>query len=88
MQIQYLSNKQRGRVFYNMNTDTYEVAVGKWLEDYPQAYDLILEEFNLPWAIFSFSCDPAVLNLKSGKPMADSTESLMTSLSPWSELDL
>ncbi len=41
-------DKPRGRVFYNMNTDTYEVAVGKWLEDYPQAYDLILEEFNLP----------------------------------------
>jgi Txe/YoeB family toxin of Txe-Axe toxin-antitoxin module len=41
-------DKPRGRVFYNMDTDTYEVAVGKWLEDYPQAYDLILEEFNLP----------------------------------------
>ncbi len=41
-------DKPRGRVFYNINTDTYEVAVGKWLEEYPQAYDLILEEFNLP----------------------------------------
>lgn len=31
-----------------MNTDMYEVAVGKWLEDYPQAYDLVLQEFDLP----------------------------------------
>lgn len=41
-------DKPRGRVFYNMATDTFEIAVGKWLEDFPQAYDLILEEFNLP----------------------------------------
>lgn len=41
-------DKPRGRVFYNMNTDTFEVAVGKWLEEFPQAYQLILEEFNLP----------------------------------------
>ena len=27
---------------------TFEVAVGKWIEEYPQAYQLILEEFNLP----------------------------------------
>lgn len=41
-------DKPRGRVFYNINTDTFEVAVGKWLEEYPHAYQLILEEFNLP----------------------------------------
>ena len=41
-------DKPRGRVFYNINTDTFEVAVGKWLEEYPQAYQLVLEEFNLP----------------------------------------
>lgn len=41
-------DKPRGRVFYNIDSDTYEVAVGKWLDEYPQAYDLILEEFNLP----------------------------------------
>lgn len=41
-------DKPRGRVFYNITSDTYEVAVGKWLEEYPQAYDLILEEFDLP----------------------------------------
>ena len=41
-------DKPRGRVFYRMDDGTFEVAVGKWLEDYPQAYQLILEEFNLP----------------------------------------
>ncbi|MBR4048824.1 MAG: hypothetical protein IKK07_10305, partial [Bacteroides sp.] len=41
-------DRPRGRVFYNINTDTFEVAVGKWLEEYPQAYQLVLEEFNLP----------------------------------------
>ena len=38
----------RGRVFYNINTDTFEVAVGKRLEEFPQAYQLILDEFDMP----------------------------------------
>lgn len=41
-------DKPRGRVFYNILTDRYEVAVGKWIEEYPQAYQLVLEEFDLP----------------------------------------
>jgi Txe/YoeB family toxin of Txe-Axe toxin-antitoxin module len=41
-------DKPRGRVFYNIIEDTYEVATGKWLNDHPRAYRLILEEFNLP----------------------------------------
>ena len=41
-------DKPRGRVFYNLVDDTYEVACGKWLEEYPQVYDLVLKEFNLP----------------------------------------
>lgn len=41
-------DKPRGRVFYHIEDGTYEVAVGKWIEEFPQAYDLILEEFNLP----------------------------------------
>lgn len=41
-------DKPRGRVFYHMDDGTYEVAVGKWIEEYPQAYELILNEFNLP----------------------------------------
>lgn len=41
-------DKPRGRVFYHIADGTFEVAVGKWIEDYPQAYDLILDEFNLP----------------------------------------
>ena len=41
-------NKPRGRIFYNIQSDTYEVAVGKWLEEFPEAYNLILKEFDLP----------------------------------------
>lgn len=41
-------DKPRGRVFYNIINDTYEVAAGKWLEEYPHVYDMILKEFNLP----------------------------------------
>lgn len=41
-------DKPRGRIFYNIDNDTYEVATGKWLEEYPHVYDMILKEFNLP----------------------------------------
>ncbi len=41
-------DKPRGRVFYNIATDTFEVAVGNWIKEFPQAYDLVVEEFNLP----------------------------------------
>jgi Txe/YoeB family toxin of Txe-Axe toxin-antitoxin module len=41
-------DKPRGRVFYNTNDDTFEVACGKWLQQYPHVYDMILQEFDLP----------------------------------------
>lgn len=41
-------DKPRGRVFYHIDNDTFEVAVGKWFEEYPQAYEEILKEFDLP----------------------------------------
>jgi len=41
-------DKPRGRVFYHIDDDIYEVAAGKWLEQYPHVYDMILKEFNLP----------------------------------------
>ena len=41
-------NKPRGRVFYLMDEDRFVVTVGKWLEEFPQAKALILEEFDLP----------------------------------------
>ena len=40
--------KPRGRIFYQMEEDRYIVAVGKWLDEYPEARELILEEFDLP----------------------------------------
>lgn len=41
-------NKPRGRVFYLMEEDRFVVMVGKWLEEHPEARQLILEEFDLP----------------------------------------
>ena len=41
-------DKPRGRVFYHIDDDTFEVACGKWLQQYPHVYDMILREFNLP----------------------------------------
>lgn len=46
--IRAYQDKPRGRIFYHMDDGSYEVAVGKWIEEYPQAYELILKEFNLP----------------------------------------
>lgn len=40
--------KPRGRVFYNMEEGRFIVAVGKWLEEHPEARQLILDEFDLP----------------------------------------
>ena len=38
----------RGRIFYHIDDETFEVATGKWLQEYPHVYDMILREFNLP----------------------------------------
>ena len=40
--------KPRGRVFYNPGDDQYIVAVGSWIEQSPEAVDLIIEEYDLP----------------------------------------
>lgn len=47
-------NKPRGRVFYLPDEDSFEVATGKWIDEYPQAKRLILEEFDLPEEKTSF----------------------------------
>lgn len=41
-------DKPRGRVFYRITDDIYEIATGKWIQDYPHVLDLIVKEFNLP----------------------------------------
>ena len=46
--------KPRGRVFYQMEEDRFIVAVGKWLDEYPEARELILKEFDLPAGKTSF----------------------------------
>lgn len=42
----------RGRIFYNPDTDVFTIAVGSWIEQYPQAVELIVEEFNLQKATY------------------------------------
>ena len=37
----------RGRIFYNTDNDEFTIAVGSWIEQYPQAISLIEDEFNL-----------------------------------------
>lgn len=37
----------RGRIFYNPETDVFTIAVGSWIKQYPQAVELIVDEFNL-----------------------------------------
>ena len=37
----------RGRIFYNPDADEYTIAAGSWIQQYPQAVELIEEEFNL-----------------------------------------
>lgn len=37
----------RGRIFYNPDNEEFTIAVGSWIEQYPQAVKLIEEEFNL-----------------------------------------
>lgn len=40
--------KPRGRVFYSPSDDQYIIAVGSWIDESPEAIDLIFEEFDLP----------------------------------------
>lgn len=42
----------RGRIFYNPDTKAFTIAVGSWIEQYPQAVQLIVEEFNLGQATY------------------------------------
>lgn len=37
----------RGRVFYIKNRDEYDIMVGHWINDCPEAIEKIKEEFNL-----------------------------------------
>ena len=37
----------RGRIFYNPETKVFTIAVGSWIEQYPQAVPIIVNEFNL-----------------------------------------
>ena len=40
--------RPRGRVFYSPADDQYIIAVGTWIDESPEAIDLIIDEFDLP----------------------------------------
>jgi len=44
----------RGRVFYDVNNGRYIINVGSWINEYPQAKPLIVEEFNLEGQNYTF----------------------------------
>ena len=48
----------RGRIFQievpNSNAEYFEVLVGSWIKEYPQAVDLILKRFNLEHSDYQF----------------------------------
>lgn len=41
-------DKPRGRVFYDPKSDRFTIAIGSWFTTHQEAYDLIMEEFDLP----------------------------------------
>ena len=41
-------NKPRGRIFYSPEAEEYIIAVGRWINENPEAVPLIMDEFNLP----------------------------------------
>ena len=40
-------NKPRGRVFYSPEKDTYYIMVGSWINDNPEAVDIIVDRYDL-----------------------------------------
>ena len=50
-------DKPRGRVFYDDEDNTYYIMVGSWIKDYPEAKQVILNEFNLNGCHYSFEID-------------------------------
>ena len=47
----------RGRVFFNPKTNSFEIKVGSWIKDFPQAIDEILDEFDLRDSTFEIITD-------------------------------
>ena len=41
-------DKPRGRVFYSPHDDQYIIAVGSWIDKYPEVVEMVIEEFDLP----------------------------------------
>lgn len=51
----WYQGKPRGRVFYNPATKQFIVCVGSWINDHPEAVDVIVDEFGLENEDYEFS---------------------------------
>ena len=47
-------DKPRGRIFYNIEENLYYIMTGSWINDYPEARECILREFNLNGFQYTF----------------------------------
>ena len=47
----------RGRVFYDNNTELFVIKLGSWINKYPDAKPLIIDEFNLNNQKYAFEID-------------------------------
>ncbi|MCC8176890.1 MAG: hypothetical protein LIO91_10770 [Bacteroidales bacterium] len=48
-------DRPRGRVFYNPKTKKFFVCVGSWINEHPEAVDVIVDEFGLENEDYEFS---------------------------------
>lgn len=48
------SLKPRGRVFFDLEDSQYVICTGKWIDEYPDAKEIIVKEFNLEGANYRF----------------------------------
>ena len=55
--VGYYKDTPRGRVFYDNNTELFVIKLGSWMNNYPDAKFLILEEFNLNEQEYRFEID-------------------------------
>lgn len=50
-------DKPRGRIFYDVELGDFIICVGSWINDYPDAKNKILKEFNLKHEYYKFKID-------------------------------
>ena len=57
----------RGRLFYDVRNNTFVIKVGSWINQYPDAQPLIIDEFNLSGQKYRFEIDTHGKSVMGGK---------------------